>query len=167
MYSVNICRRIGFCHPEASPIQSDDVRWLLFIFPPTEREICKRLESGIVSTLEWVSNNCAQVCIVFAPFAQCVCPYSFKHISPWANSLTGGGLFLRGRPLMVGGAEKMEKKQFRRPFSRKKNLNGHPPGKKIKKASARKKKIVSDIFSAPQIINGRPLMVKETAFVEG
>ena len=37
---------------------------------------------------------------------------------------------IRGRPLMIWGAEEIErKKKFRRPFSRKKNLEGPSPGK--------------------------------------
>ncbi len=56
------------------------------------------------------------------------------------------------------GGENWEKK-IQRPFSRKKNLKGHPPGKNLKRLSWGKK-FASDIFSAPQIINGRPLRTK-------
>ncbi len=44
----------------------------------------------------------------------------------------------RGRPLMIWGAVEIEKKKLR-PFSRKKNLEGLSPGKKIGKAFSRKK----------------------------
>ncbi len=74
---------------------------------------------------------------------------------------------VRARPLIIwGGAEKIEKKKFEGPspgkkiqeaFLEKKNLKMPSRGKNFLKRLQRGKKIVSDIFSAPQIINGRAL----------
>ena len=64
----------------------------------------------------------------------------------WRHFFKGIGIwglpFFRGRPLMIGGgAEKIEKK----------NLKGHPPGKKISKAILQVKKNLKGPSSGKKI----------------